>query len=152
MTMWRFRLIRFRLTLFYTLLLTGAFALFSSGIFVGLNSVLNDDFYNRLNDAAQNVVKDSHVSVTWSSRPYYHVNLQVRSETVGGDSNLLNSATSSGFFDANGKPLPGDKKGDPKLAHNPQVNRLLNNALVKGSPQTMTVSGKAGDTTLLAMP
>ena len=68
--MWRFRLIRFRLTLIYTLLLTGAFALFSVGIFVGLNKVLNDDFYNRLNDAASNVVKDSKVTATWSARPF----------------------------------------------------------------------------------
>ena len=64
--MWRFRLIRFRLTLIYTLLLTGAFALFSVGIFVGLDHVLNNDFYNRLSDAADNVVKDSKITATWS--------------------------------------------------------------------------------------
>jgi heavy metal sensor kinase len=147
--MWRFRLIRFRLTLIYTLLLTGAFALFSVGIFVGLDQVLNNDFYNRLSDAADNVVKDSKITATWSARPYYHISLHVDSETVGGDQN---SVGKTGFFDVNGQPLPGDQKGDPKLAKDPKTRQLLDNALVKGSPQTMTVQGKHGDTTVLAVP
>jgi len=118
--MWRFRLIRFRLTLIYTLLLTGAFALFSVGIFVGLDKVINDDFYSRLNDAANNVVKDSKFTATWSTTPYFHVNLQVVSETVGGDT--LNSAKDR-LFRHQRPTLAWRSEGDPKLAKDPKAKQ-----------------------------
>ena len=81
--MWRLRLIRVRLTLTYTALLTGVFVLFSVGLFVTLHRVLYDNFYSRINAAADNVVKDS--KVTLSYLPQYGVRIKVDSETVGGD-------------------------------------------------------------------
>src|SRR5579875_2086908 len=113
--MWRLRLIRVRLTLTYTLLLTGVFVLFSVGVFVTLHRVLYDNFYNRINAAADNVVKDSRVTLTFT--PNYQMRIRVDSETVGGD--LSSSSLKVGFVNSLGQIVPGNNKSDPKLATNP---------------------------------
>src|SRR5579883_2173295 len=123
--MWRFRLIRFRLTLTYTLLLTCIFVLFSVGLFITLDRVLYDRFYNRIGAAADSVVKDSKVSFRWS--PDYSVQYKVESETIGGD--LNSSPYKVAFANLNGQLLPGDKKGDPKLPQNPAVKQGIETAV-----------------------
>ncbi len=148
--MWRFRLIRFRLTLTYTLLLTGAFVLFSVGIFVALHQVLYDNFYNKVNQAADNVVKGVNVSVDYRYYPRPQINLHVTSETIGGD--IGQSVTKTGFFNVNGQPIPGDQKGDPKLASNGKVKQAIQTALVKGANESVTLPGKNGDTAVVAIP
>lgn len=146
--MWRLRLIRVRLTLTYTLLLTGVFVLFSVGVFVTLHRVLYDNFYSRINAAADSVVKDARVSVSFL--PNYGVRIRVDSQTVGGDQN--SSSLKVGFVNAVGQILPGDNKSDPKLATNPAAKQLAEQAVSKGSRQSATLNTKGGDTNLLAVP
>jgi len=146
----RLRLIRFRLTLTYTLLLTGAFALFSGGIFVALHIVLYDNFQSKVQQAAESVGKGAKVSVSYSQYPNYHISLHVNSETVGGD--VGQSVLRTVFLDVNGKPIAGDKKGDSHLAGSPQVQQIVKKSLASGSNESVNVKTKSGDTTILAMP
>ncbi|MDB5075011.1 MAG: cztS [Chloroflexi bacterium] len=149
--MWRFRLIRFRLTLTYTLLLAGAFALFSAGVVIGLNQVLYDNFRHRIEQAADKVVKQYKIQPSYVSMPYFGVHLRVTSETVGGDAN--DTTKNYVFLDSNGLPIAGDNKhGDPKVATDPKVKQSITHALTLGSSQNLTVKGKNGDTNVLVYP
>lgn len=157
--MWRFRLIRFRLTLTYTLLLTAIFVLFSVGVFVTLHQVLLDNVYTRLGTMADKVVNDSTYSFAIQPGPDHpHIVLKVTSETVGGDqadlssNDLTPSLLKTGFFDANSKLISGDKKGDPRIAANPSVNRATEKAITQGSSQKVTVSDKSGDSAVVIVP
>lgn len=147
--MWRLRLIRVRLTLTYTALLTGIFILFSGGMFVTIHRVLYDNFYSRINAAADNVVKDTKVTLSW--QPEYGVRIKVDSETVGGDT-ISNTPLKVGFVNMLGQVLPGDNKSDPKLAANPTAKQLAEQAAAAGSRQSTTVSTKNGDANILAVP
>jgi heavy metal sensor kinase len=150
--MWRLRLIRFRLTLAYTLLLAGAFALFSAGIVIGLNNVLYNNFNQSVQSAADKVVQQYKILPSYISYPNYGVRLRVTAETVGGG---VNPPTSNSFIflDANGKPIPGDNKhADPKIATDPKLKQTISKTLASGSPQNLTVKGKNGDTNVLVYP
>jgi len=146
----RLRLIRFRLTLTYTLLLTGAFALFSAGIFLALHIVLYDNFQSKVQQAAESVGKGAKVSLSYGSYPNYHISLHVNSETYGGD--VGQSILRTVFLDANGNPIAGDAKGDSHLASSPQVQQIVKKSLASGSNESVNVKTKSGDTTILAMP
>jgi heavy metal sensor kinase len=149
--MWRFRLIRFRLTLTYTLLLAGAFALFSAGVVIGLNQVLYDNFRHSVEQTADKVVKQYKIEPSYVSVPNFGVRLRVTSETVGGDSN--DSTKNYVFLDSNGRPIAGDNKhGDSKLASDPKVKQTITRSLTLGSSQNLTVKGKNGDTNVLVYP
>ena len=146
----RLRLIRFRLTLTYTLLLTGAFALFSAGIFLTLHIVLYGNFQNKLQQAAESVGKSTKVSVSYSAYPNFHINLHVNSETFGGDvgQNVIRTAV----VNVNGLQIPGDNKGDTHLASSPQVKQIVQKSLASGSNQSVNVKTNGGDTTIMAVP
>jgi heavy metal sensor kinase len=150
MDMRRLRLIRFRLTLTYTLLLTGAFALFSAGIFLALHIVLYDNFQTKVQQAADSVHNGAKVSVSYSSYPNFSSKLHVNSESVSGD--VGQSVLRSVFLDANGRPIPGDKLGDTHLASIPQVQQIVQKALSNDSSQSVNVKTKSGDTTIMAVP
>ncbi|HEY8285189.1 MAG TPA: HAMP domain-containing sensor histidine kinase [Chloroflexota bacterium] len=147
--MWRLRLIRFRLTLTYTLLLTGAFALFSAGIFLALHVVLYDNLQNKLNAAAQNVVQGVTVNLKQNSAPF-NFSLKITSETYSGD--VGPSVLRTGFFDANGRLMTGDHKGDSSLGSNPKVKQAMAKSMLSGTKQTVNVPTKNGDSTVMAVP
>lgn len=148
--MWRFRLIRFRLTFTYTLLLTGAFSLFSIGLFVALHQVLYNDFYQRINNAADGVAKDYTVEVSYQPQaryPGFSLVLRVQSHTVGGDANP--DVIKHLFLNANGKLIAGEGNNDApqlaSLAQDPKIKDAIPKA-AGGSKQNITLSGKNGDT------
>lgn len=146
----RLRSIRVRLTLTYTLLLSGIFVLFSVGLFMALNNIIYDNFYSQINAAAEKVAKSVNVSVKFL--PNIGEELKVESETVGGDVNTSTSTIKANFLNANGQIIPNSPKGDPNVATSTAAKNVAGQALANGSPQHTTVPTKNGDTSLVAVP
>lgn len=148
--MQRLRSIRVRLTLTYTLLLAGIFALFCVGLFVALNEIIYNNFYSQVNADAAKVAKNVKVTVKWL--PNIGEQLKLESETIGGDLNSSTSTIKVNFLDSNGQIIAGSQKGGSAVASTAAAKNLANQALTNGSPQHSTVTGKNGDTSLVAVP
>ncbi len=151
--MWRFRLIRFRLTLTYTIFLATAFTAFSMGILFGLNAILNDNYDQKMQNAADQIVSQYTILQKYNYYPNIGVTLTVSKKTVGGDQSPLPSENYQ-FLNANGQPIRGgqSKQPDPKLSTNPKLKQTVKKALISNSPQSLTVAGNNGDTSVVVVP
>jgi len=157
--MWRFRLIRFRLTLTYTLLLAAAFALFSGAIVIGLNNVLYNNFEQSVQQAATKVVKQFKITSVPVGYPDIGVHVNVTAETASGDVNTSKDyqyaflgANGQPLFDPNGHPVTSSKPADPKVTTNPKTKQAITQALVSQSPQSLTLEGSNGDNGVVVVP
>ena len=150
--MWRLRLIRFRLTLTYTVLLATAFAAFSVGVLLGLNTILNDNYDQRMQSAADQIVSQYSIQSHYFDYPTIGVTLSISKTTVSGDQAPL-PAENYQFMDANGRVIRGqDKPADPKLSKNPKLKQNITKALISNSPQSLTVAGNNGETSVVVYP
>jgi heavy metal sensor kinase len=148
----RFRLIRFRLTLTYTIFLASAFALFSLGILFGLNHILNDNYDQKMQAAADQIVSQYSIQPKYHTYPTYGVSLTILKRTVGGDQAPL-ATDNYTFLDSLGRPIHGQAKSpDPKITTDPKLKQTITKSLTSDTPQSLTVKGNNGDTNLIVYP
>ncbi len=150
--MWRFKLIRFRLTLTYTIFLATAFAAFSLGILFGLNHILNDNYDQKMQALADQIVSQYTIQPKYYSYPTYGVSLNISKKTIGGDQGPLVTDNYT-FLDSLGRPIRGQNKPpDPKITTDPKLKQTITKSLTSDTPQSLTVKGNNGDTNLIVYP